>query len=119
MRNAKSSPFAVAVIAAGVCASSSVGLAQSAPCKSLQTLSGGCAERSLIERSQKRSLSISSARTSYQGSAVADVGEPGIPYNRLLRGDLDLYGLPTITTTTTGPIGSPGMPVTTTYKRSK
>jgi hypothetical protein len=120
MKNAKRTVVITAVVALYSGSLVLPASAQAPPCKGLVPIFGGCAEQSLVTRSETRSAKLSTAQTSHIGSPFGDVGEAPIPHQRVYRRANDIAsGLPTYTTVTTTPVMTPYMGIITTYKRSK
>ena len=82
-----------------VAASSGVS-AQAQRCPGLRALDGTCANVAVVDIARRRAMILSSQRVSYFGTPAGTVGGEFIPFERLFRDNLLLFGLPTITTIT-------------------
>jgi hypothetical protein len=65
-------------------------------CPSLRALDGSCADAGVVAQSQHRSISLSTVRTSYAGSAGE--AQSVQPVNRFFQENPLVFGLPTVTT---------------------
>jgi hypothetical protein len=75
-------------------------LAQSPRCPGLRALDGTCANIAAVEIARRRAMILSSQRVSYFGTPAGTVGGQFIPFERLLRDEPILFGLPTVSTIT-------------------
>ena len=99
MRGSLSAVAKSSFVLMALCWSTVIAAQEAKQCPSIRAFDGSCADPGLVDAAKKRASVVSSSFSSYIGTPVGTVGLPPIPYERLFRDDVTLFGLPTNTST--------------------